>query len=392
MDFTPVRQFMDDLVQTRSPGSVIRVCHGGEVVFSYACGFSDLETKTKMTGKEFFNIYSCTKIATVTAAMILVEQGRLSLDAPLSDYISEFSEMFVRCADGTVVPAKNPILIWHLFNMTAGFDYNLNSPSINSARQITGGRMDTLTVIRALAQEPLSFEPGSHWQYSLCHDVLAAVVEVVVGMSFAGYLRTALFDPLGMTGTTFDPKPDHLARMAQQYAFVPAGEKRDMDPVEAQKYGSDENGSLINVGKGVGFKLGACYESGGAGIVTTVDDYMKLLTMLTRKGTGLNGSQILKPETVELMRKNTLSPELLKDYNWQQLRGYGYGLGLRTMMDPAATEYKASAGEFGWCGAAGAFALCDPENDLTVFFLQHMLNPREEYYMPRLRDAIYSCF
>jgi CubicO group peptidase (beta-lactamase class C family) len=390
MRFEPLKTFMDTLVQTRSPGAVVCVYQGGKEVYRYACGYSNLEKGIPMTGEETFHIYSCTKVATVTAAMKLVEQGKLSLDAPLSDYIPEYANVPVRMPDGSVKPASDPIRIRHLFNMTAGFHYNLNFPALEPLRR-DGVKLDTCNVIRALAQEPLCFEPGTHWQYSLCHDVLAAVIEIVSGMRFSAYLREAIFEPLKMDQTYFHPTPSQKEGMSEQYSFVPKGETSEFDVVEAQKYGSEENGTLVNVGKNNYLVVGAEYDSGGAGIVSTAQDYCKLLAMLAGFGIRADGVKILERDSVEQLRRNTLSDALLKEFNWPQLAGYGYGLGVRTMMDPAATPFTAKVGEFGWCGAAGACALCDPERELAVCFLQHMLNPREDYYMPRLREAIYAC-
>ena len=137
--------------------------------------------------------------------------------------------------------------------------------------------------------------------------------------------------------------------------------------------------------------FGSEYDSGGAGITTTISDYVKVLAALANKGMGLSGERILSPNTVDLMKTNRLSEEQRKYMTWKQLIGYGYGLGVRTCIDKTEAGHTCNIGEFGWCGAAGAACIIDSEINLAVFFAQHCLNPREEWYLPRLKNVIYTC-
>lgn len=390
MDFTYLREFMDEMALKRSPGNAVSVRMDGKEVFRYAAGFSDLEDKKPLTGEESFYIYSCSKPATVTAALTLLEKGKFLLSDPLYEYIPEFRHMTVKTPEGEIAEARGPITIGQLFTMTAGFDYDLEDPCFQKAKEETGGKCDTVPMIKCLADKPLCFEPGTRWQYSLCHDVLAGLVEVISGMKFRDYIKQVIFDPLEMEDTVLHTTPRVLSEMAQQYMFVPQGASGQMDPVEAQRSGRAENGSFVNVGKQNHLIPGPEYDSGGAGIITTLSDYGKFLAALAHMGTGENGARILSAQTVELMRTNALSEAQLKYYDWLQLRGYGYGLGVRVMMDRIQGSSLSPVGEFGWCGAAGSSAFIDPKNRLSVFYVQHVLNPREEYYMPRLRNAIYA--
>ncbi len=402
MDFTHLRNFLDHMAAERSPGNAVMVYQGGKPVFEYASGYADLESKTPLTGEEMFNIYSCSKITTVTAGMQLLERGKFLLSDPLYEYMPEFRNMHVRTENGNVTEAKNPITIGHLFTMTAGFNYNTKVPAFDKARQLTGGRMDTVDVIRCLAEEPLDFEPGTHWQYSLCHDVLAGLISVVSGQKFRDYVRQNIFEPLEMTSSVYHHTDETRRRTASQYTFVAGGGEAETDIVEAQKgrraakadatlSGTPIKGTFKNVGKEVSHIFGEEYDSGGAGIITTVSDYAKLMAALAGCGLGANGERILSSHSVDLMRTNQLSPELMKDYNWKQCIGCGYGLGVRTHMDPAKSGLICSLGEIGWGGAAGASAIVDPSRQLGVFYAQHCLNPREEYYQPRLRNVVYTC-
>lgn len=391
MNFKNLEAFVDHMAAYRSPGNAVVVYLDGKKVFSHAAGYADLESRTPFTGEEYVNIYSCSKITTVTAGAQLLEKGVFLLNDPLYEYIPEYRHMAVKQPDGSLSEAKNPIRVGDLFSMTAGFNYDLSCPSVKKAGELTDGRYDTVEVARQLANEPLSFEPGTHWQYSLCHDVLAGLVAAVTGMPFRKYVKKNIFDPLDMSESVYHHTPEIEARMASQYSFVPEGADSDFDLVEAQKYGRTGDGTFVKKDKGVSHVLGPEYDSGGAGITTTVGDYAKLMAALAGKGLGLTGERILSPLTVELMKTNRLGEQQLKDFNWQALAGYGYGLGVRTHIDKAKSGSVANLGEFGWGGAAGASAYIDSEIGLGVFYVQHCLNPREEWYQPRLRNIIYSC-
>ena len=226
MDFGNLKAFLDRMAAERTPGNAIVVYLGGEKVFSCAAGYADLENRVPFTGEEYVNIYSCSKITTVTAAMQLLEKGVFLLDDPLWEYMPSYRHTAVKGPDGLLTEAKNPIRVGDLFTMTAGFDYNLRCGSIRRAGELTDGRYDTAVVAAELAKEPLCFEPGTRWQYSLCHDVLAGLVSVVAGMPFREYVQKNIFDPLEMTKSVYHRTPEIEAQMAEQYSFVPAGAER----------------------------------------------------------------------------------------------------------------------------------------------------------------------
>lgn len=390
MDFANLRRFLDNMALKHTPGNAVEVYLNGKSVFRYEAGYSNLESKTPLNGKEMYNIYSCSKIATVVAGAQLLEQGYFLLNEPLYAYIPEFKRMYVKDATGNLKEAENPITIGDLFSMTAGFTYDLNSHGFQKARELTKGKMDTVKTIKCVATDPLSFEPGSHWKYSICHDVLAALVSVISGKRFGNYVKDHIFDPLEMNESVYHQTKETLERTAQQYRFV-SGEKTVQNIVEAQMHGNASTGFFRNEGKQNQHILGEEYDSGGAGIITTVSDYAKLMAALANYGTGVNGEKILSQYTVDLMRTNRLTTQQQKDFNWNQLAGCGYGLGVRTHTMSEKSGLICRLGEFGWGGAAGATAIIDPEINLGVFYVQHTLNPREEYYQPRLRNVIYSC-
>lgn len=301
-------------------------------------------------GKDaLFNIYSCSKVLTVTAALQLYEKGYFQLDDPLYDFLPEYKVMYIKGADENVYRAKKAITLRQLFTMTSGLTYNTNTPAFEKARQLTDGKMDTVTVIKCLAQDPLSFEPGEKWVYSLSHDVLGAVVEVISGKKFRDYVKENIFLPLDMQESCFhnDSVQD---RMAQQYQSADFTED-DLSRLRSGT-GGDVMDGITNVGKNVvGHVFGSEYDSGGAGITTSVPDYSKFVSALANGGVGSNGERILSSRTIDLMRSDQLKGQPRADYECPALKGYSYGLGVRTLINVAQSGSFGSVGEFGWGGA-----------------------------------------
>ena len=390
MDFKNLKAFMDDMAKNHTVGNDCEVYLDGKSVFRYFSGYSDWENKTPLNGNELYNIYSCSKVATVTAGLQLLEKGKFLLSDPLYEYIPEFRDMHIKAENGELIKAKNPITIRDLFTMSAGFTYDFESGWVERAKEKTNGDFDTVTSIKEFAKDPILFEPGTHWSYSLGHDVLAALVSVVSGKKFRDYVKENIFDPVGMTESYYHTTPEIEKRIAEQYRFIPTNGEAITDIVEAQRSGNAKDGYFENVGKKINHVLGPEYDSGGAGIITSVADYAKFCAALANYGTALTGEKILSKSTIELMRTNHLDDTQIKDFNWQHLLGYGYGLGVRTHINPAVSGCLSNIGEFGWGGAAGATVIVDPKINLAVFYAQHVLNPREEYYQPRLKNVVYS--
>ena len=361
-DFSELAAYLDQLPSLGGwPGNDILVMFKGEPVFRHQAGFADVEAGKPMTGRERVNLYSCSKIATCTAALQLFEKGLYKLDDALADYMPEFADMKV-LEDGQTRPAKGPIRIWHLFTMTAGFSYAVNSPSIAAYRKESPA-CPTREFIRHLADDPLHFDPGTRWNYSLCHDVLAAFVEVLSGQLFADYTRDHIFAPLGMADTTFLMPDSELGTIAPQYRW----DAETKEPVFC--------GPTIQP-----YKAGAEYASGGAGCISTCDDYIKFLEALRV------GDVILKKETIDLMATDLLTDETRPSYI--SYTDYGYGLGVRCK----SAILPDGAGDFGWGGAAGAICAIDREHGFTIMLIQHMLSALDGTLrwriVPLVRDVI----
>lgn len=336
--FEKTKRFCDSFLEKGVPGFDLAVYKNGECILRYMGGYSDVEKKLPIDGKERYNIYSASKAITCTAALQLWEKGLYSLEDKLSDYMPEFENMTVKTKDGGVKKAENPILVKHLFEMSAGFNYNVELPEIVRCRKETNGRCPTRETMKYLAKEPLEFEPGEKWAYSLCHDVLAAFVEVVSGEKFESYVKKNIFDAVGMEDSTFMLPEDELDTISGQYIFRNNVTERIDNRIQGYKFGSE-------------------FASGGAGCISTVDDYVKFLE-------GLRTNKLLSAETVKLMTTDRLTEEQMRTYTKPD---YGWGLGVRCKREGG--KYR----DYGWGGAAGAYFAVDPENGITIYFGCHLL-------------------
>ncbi len=340
--FHKLDKLMDAYLEAGIPSIDISVMQGGREIYRRMGGFSDAARTVPVNGRERYNIYSCTKPITCTAALMLLERGALRLEDKLAKYIPAFGEMTVRGA-AFPRPAIGEIRIVDLFTMSAGFNYDLDSPSLRLARAETDGLCPTVETVKYLAREPLSFDPGTRYQYSLCHDVLAALVEVVSGTEFSLFVKQNIFDRLGMTESTLLPSEQELASLAAQYCY------------------NERTGGFDVIGPACIYRLGSRYASGGAGCVTSVNDYMKFLE-------GLRRGDLLSPETVRLMCENRLPAATTREEYDMLPLGYGYGLGVRCPYGPAP------APDFGWGGAAGAYLGILPAYNAVFFYAQHVLS------------------
>ncbi len=342
--FENTNRSMDKLIASGIPGNDIIVFRDGQEVYRSYRGYSDMENRIPMNGRETYNMYSCSKPITAAAAMQLVEKKLLSLDEPLYSFLPEFKNMVVESENG-IVKAETPITIRHLFCMTAGFDYDTNSAEIQQAYQDTDGCCPTVETIRYLAQKPLLFQPGTKWNYSLCHDVLAAVIEVVSGMRFGEYIRQNIFAPLNMNHSTFLLPESKVESLCAQYRLTESG--------------------LQNCGKHiVSYKFGSEYESGGAGLISTPEDYILFLEALRK------GDVILSRESIDRMCTDQMQGV---DFSLYWAVPYSYGLGVRC----APQKNTINITDFGWGGAAGSYLAADPVNRFSVFYAMHVLDAGE---------------
>ena len=372
------------------PGAALSVCRGEEVLYENYLGCRDMAGTQPLTPDTLFRIHSITKAFSALCGMMEYERGAFVMDDPVYEYLPEYRHMFVsvKQPDGTwqVEESKVPMRMKHLFNMNVGFYAYDGSPTAKGLKKIHDdlggskfqGDYDLRTEIRALAQVPMLFEPGEHWQYGYGISMMGAVVEVTSGMSLGRFMEEKIFKPLGMKDTGFRFRPGWRERMAECVVHMPEGGVRHCDDLLGDPLDSM-------------YREEAKYEAPDAGLISTLRDLQAFSGMLAQQGTW-KGERIIGRKTVDMMRQNLLSPQLRAEFlrGMPEMKGYGYGYGVRTLMDPAEGLCSGSVGEFGWEGAAGAWMMADPAERLSAAFMIQDMLPDSKYYNDRLRAVIYG--
>ena len=371
---------MQKAVDSRElPGAVVLIARDGQLVYAKSFGWQDREKNIPMSNDSIFRLYSMTKPVVSVAAMMLVEEGRLGLQEPVSKYIPEFKEMKVgvesKDADGkpviTLVDAKRQITVQDLLRHTSGLTYGmLGAPNAIKKMyldaQIFSQKWVLADFVKALARLPLEFQPGTTWEYSHSTDVLGRVIEVASGQSLDVFLAERIFAPLKMVDTAFQVPPEKLDRLAQAMPDVYTGKTPEL----------------------IDFSKQQTFFAGGHGLVSTAVDYLRFAQMLANGGE-LEGARILGPRTVEYMTSNHVNPQIDKGPAYLPGPGYGFGLGFATRIDRGQSEWPGSPGDFFWSGYAGTYFWVDPEEELVpVLMTQEPL--RRQYYRVLMRNLVYQ--
>ena len=343
----------NEVVTSKIPGAVLLIQQHGKPVYFESFGVRSVVTKLRMTPDTIFRIYSMSKAVTSVAAMMLVEDGKLSLDDPVSKYIPAFADakVGVDLSDEAgqpplkLEPLKRPITIRDLLRHTSGIYAN---PALYV------GDFDNAEFAERIAKLPLADQPGTRWDYGHSTDVLGRVIEVASGQTLFHFEKQRLLDPLGMPETS----------------FCVADEEKW--PRIAEPLPHDRFGRRMNFGRIAGIinpTVPRRWESGGAGMVGTIQDYARFLQMLLNGGE-LDGRRYLKPGTVALMTSDQIGPEtgIVHDpfYFPGPTSGFGFGFAVRTT-PPANTTWP--LGEYRWDGAGGSFYFVDPVDDMFVIFM-----------------------
>ncbi|CAM3136239.1 serine hydrolase domain-containing protein [Paenibacillus lupini] len=365
-------------------GANFMVIKDGREIFYHEDGLSDLETGRPITRDSVFRLYSMTKPVTATAVMILVERGEIDLFDPVSRYLPGFKNQLAE-KDGELVPVEREVNIHDLLDMTCGLVYG----GANAAGQATEALfreiderllgespVSTVEAMNRLGECPLAFQPGSSWAYGTSADVLGAVVEVISGKRFGEFLQQELFGPLGMKDTGFWLPEEKQERLVKTYAD------------------NSEGGLTLYEGNHLGIinqmDRNPAFESGGAGLVSTIDDAAKFTTMLINNG-NLNGVQILRPRTVEYLTSGTLNARQQPAFeSWHTMAGHSYGNLMRIVTDTKITGILASQGEYGWDGWLGAYFGNFPQEGMTILFMIQKKDAGTTPLTRKLRNIVLS--
>jgi CubicO group peptidase (beta-lactamase class C family) len=359
-------------------GLSVLIARHGQTAFSAQYGYRDKEAGEPVTEDTIFRIYSMTKPIVSTALMMLFEEGRVRLIDPVAKYIPAFASVKVLADDGSLVDPVRPVVVRDLLTHTSGLTYDFMEDSpvgqlYREARLMNDATRSLADVVAELAQLPLAFQPGTRWHYSLGIDVVAYLVEVVSGQPLGEFLQERMFGPLDMTDTAFGVPADKLGRLAAMYGLPDLFAKgQSMSAlVEAALNGVNRRSDVSDT---YPTDTPDVFVRGGIGLYSTAVDYSRFASMLLGGGQ-LDGTRLLGRKTLDLMHSNHLPPALLPyEVGGVPNPGFGFGLGSRVMMDPAATGGPGSVGEYGWLGAAKTYFWVDPVEDLVgVLMTQYMV-------------------
>jgi CubicO group peptidase (beta-lactamase class C family) len=357
-----VSDYISNEVATgKIPGAILLLQQHGKPVYYQNFGVRDVATELSMSADTIFRLYSMSKPITSVMAMMLVEEGRLSLDDSVSKYIPVFSGMKVgiekKAEDGKVALALEPlersITIKDLLRHTSGLPYGYYGGGmvreLYADANLFNSNLTNAEFAAKIATLPLVEQPGTVWDYGFSTDVLGRVDEVISGKTLLQFEKERLLDPLGMTETAFFvADPAKFPRIAE-----PMPEDRNINPTTRVR----------------DIRRPAIWESGGSSMVGTVGDYARFAQMLLNGGT-YDGRRYLKPETIALMASDHIGPEtkIARDQNYYPGGSSGFGLGfaVRTSVPPGTTW---PLGEYRWDGVGGTFFFIDPEDDLFGIFM-----------------------
>ena len=371
--------------QEEVAGGVALIARKGQIGYLKAFGMKDIESKQQMKTDDIFRIASMTKAITVAGIMMLFEDGYFTLDDPLSKFIPEFSEMQVMVEDTanksyTLEKAKSQITIRHLLTHTSGLTYDFFSqPYIseiytqNNIYNGLGKSEGTIgDMVKRLAKLPLMNHPGEGWQYGMNMDVLGYLIEIISGQTFDEYLRDKIFEPLQMNNTYFYLPKKKKDRIATLYGFNSLGRLIKLEGTSDNGYHSD-----IDV-----HESNKSYFSGGAGLVSTAEDYYKFLQMLLNNGF-YNNKKLLSRNTIELMTSEQTGD------NFEWWKGHGFGFGFAISRGPMFTGNPGSEGTYSWVGYFATNYWVDPKEELIGIFLTQ-LNPRKNDMDVKFKNLMYQ--
>lgn len=353
------------------------VAHQGEIVQFATQGQQDREAGIPLSKETIFRIYSMTKPVTAVAALTLWERGLFHMHDPISMYLPELKDLEVYVSgEGENVQTKlqvKPIRIIDLFTHTAGFSYGFTQSPVDKLYQVTFSEnkvRNSAEFLALLASLPLHHEPGTAWHYGMNTDVLGILVERLSGMKLGDYMQKHIFAPLQMQDTGFFVPPAKLGRLKQIYTANSEGQTVVRPPSVLGDFKSDPD-----------------IHNGGGGLVSTINDYFRFAQMLLNDGV-LDGQRVLGSKTVEYMRTNHLSPELLPYANYAE--GEGYGLAVSVTVDTEQLGFLGAEGNFGWGGMASTYVRIDPKHKIILLSMAQFVPIGYHRYQDDFRNIVYQ--
>lgn len=359
-------------------GITVLVRKAGEDKLFAAAGHADAASAAAIRRDHIFRLYSQSKPITAAAAMLLMERGQLDLMDPVEKFLPGFHGQKV-CTVTGLVPAQRPMWVMDLLGMTGGTAYPDGDEAgqyaarlfeENQERMRKGQGMSTVEFCNRMGELPLTFHPGSHFRYSTCADILGAVIEVASGKPFEDFLQDEFFTPLGMKDTGFWVPEEKHDRLVTCYQRVPGG----LIPFDQLH---------LAVGD---YSRKPAFCSGGAGLVSTLDDYAAFADMLLNEGE-YQGKRILSPATVRYMTSPQMGPATQRDM-WDSLEGFSYGKLMRVCVEPGRWAGLTRLGEYGWDGWLGSYFANFPTEKMTILSMQNTTDTGTASVVRKVRNAV----
>jgi CubicO group peptidase (beta-lactamase class C family) len=380
--------FQGDVDKGAIPGAVVLLARNGKLVYLQAIGYQDREKRTLMKTNAIFRMASMTKPITSVAVMMLAEEGKIDLIAPVNQYLPEFKDVKVGVEkvnldtgkpELSLQDPKRPMTVQDLLRHTSGLVYGpfgntLVHQAYNKANLFDGGQ--TLAeFVTKLSKLPLAHQPGTVWEYGMSTDVLGRIVEVVSGMPFDRFIEERITAPLGMHDTAFYLSAPQTSRLAELQA----------DPATGRRPPSSSAEDLT--------KEKQKWFSGGGGLLSTASDYARFCQLLLNKGE-LNGVRILAPKTLAVMTSDQIPPGIprlgIEDVAPTPEMGHSFGLGFAVRTDPGHSPISGSVGDYFWAGAYGTYFWIDPQENMFAVMLAQMPFPQSGPYRRAMRELAYG--
>jgi CubicO group peptidase (beta-lactamase class C family) len=374
----------NEIADNKIPGAIMLIQRKGKLAYFETFGVRDPATKAPMSANTIFRIYSMSKPITSVAAMMLVEEGKLSLEEPLSKYIPSFANVKVgvekKGDDGKptldLVAPRRPIFIQDLMRHTSGITYGFFGVGVVKSMYVDAhlfaADVDNAEFAERIAKLPLAYQPGTTWDYGHSTDILGRVVEIVSGKSLYQFEKERILDPLGMKDTSF-----YVTDRAKQ-ALV------------AEPFPNDRK--IANDFEMNDPRVPQKWEAGGSGMVSTITDYARFTQMLLDGGS-LEGKRYLSPKTVAFMGANHIGPaaNILPGPYYLPGPGYGFGLGFAVRTEVGVSPIEGSVGEMNWSGAGGTTFWIDPKEDMFVVFMAQTVAQRDRLRVA-MKNIVYGAF
>ena len=353
----------------RLPGLLVAIVRDDRLAWFESFGWRDVETARPVEPDTIYRVYSMTKPITTVAALMLYEEGHFQLDDPVAKFIPAFAGTRVFDSGDaeafTTVPLARPITVHDLMVHTSGLTYGFqHEHAVDALYRSRGVEFNAnlgplAELVEATAAQPLVFQPGTRWNYSVSTDVLGRLIEVWSGVALDTYFEERIFRPLGMRDTGFHVRDGQAHRLASNYVLADNGGLELADcPTESR------------------FLEPAVTLSGGGGLVSTAADYLRFMRMLRGRGT-LENTRLLGRKSVELMTTNHLPGDLADmgrpRFSEMPFAGVGFGLGVSVLLDPARARILGSPGEYAWGGLASTSFWVDPAEDMMVLLLTQLM-------------------